>query len=115
MSDREFLVLTTGGLLLASGIKRAESALTRDVRGNVLRRVDAAASGWRRRASNTGASLTVVVGGLVLLHQLAGQRRNGEQPVHRWRADGYGVSRPTRRVATELVPVPASPTDPRSC
>ena len=33
MSDREFLVLTTGGLLLASGIKRAESALTRDVRG----------------------------------------------------------------------------------
>ena len=79
MSDREFLVLTTGGLLLASGLKRAEFALTRDVRGNVLRRVDAATSAWRRRASNTVASLTVVVGGLVLLHQLAGQRRNGEQ------------------------------------
>ena len=63
--------------LRASSVR--STALTRDVRRNVLRRVDATASGWRRRASNTGASLTVVVGGLVLLHQLAGQRRNGEQ------------------------------------
>ena len=77
MNDRDLIVLTSGGLLLNSGLKRAETAAARAVRANVLRSIDHSAHRWRHRASNAVSVLSVVIGGFVVLYQVRSQRRSG--------------------------------------
>ena len=86
MSDRGAAVLTAGGLLVRSGLRRAEAAALRAERANVLRRVDVVRHTWRRRIGHTGAAMSILAGGLLVLYQSRKHEHPGDG-----RADPEGL------------------------
>lgn len=76
MRPADLALLTIGGALVTSGLKKAEQAAVGSYRSDVLRNLDLFRSTWRRRAAGTSSTAGMVVGGILVATVLLRMRRD---------------------------------------
>jgi hypothetical protein len=72
----DLALLTAGGMLLTSALRRAEDTAIAASRALLLRRVDLAVRNWRHRYGNVASLLGMLIGGAVVVHAVHRVRRD---------------------------------------